>query len=319
MPPRPSPPSRWPAWAHLRHGLTQGLAAPAEPLRQLLLANVRSLTGQSSRLADFTQPVDDPGWFGPQSVSWAVHADFVAMLTGGVRALLLQCLHPQALAGVWDHSNFQHDLQGRLQRTALFVASTTYGPTALADAAVQRVRSIHARVRGTAPDGRSYSANDPALLTWVHVAEVSSFLAAYQALAGTPLPLAEQDRYFDEQSRLALSLGATDVPRSRADIDTYLMAMRGELIRSERTDTVVRVLRRLPRVGLLGPVNALLVQAGFDLLPAWARTVLGEPAHSGTAAAARLMALRQGVPVMRWVLRDGVAAQARQRCGVSGP
>ena len=147
---------------------------PAEPVRQLLLAHVRSLTGQSSLLADFTQPEGDPGWFGPASASWIVHADFVAMLTGGVRALLLQCLHPLALAGVWDHSSFRADLQGRLQRTALFVASTTYGSTALADAAVQRVRGIHARVQGQAPDGRAYHANDPALLSWVHVAEVTA-------------------------------------------------------------------------------------------------------------------------------------------------
>ena len=291
------------------------LALPAEPLRRVLLANVRSLTGQSSRLADFTQPAGDPGWFGPHSASWVVHADFVAMLTGGVRALLLQCLHPLALAGVWDHSHFQHDLQGRLQRTALFVASTTYGPTALADAAVQRVSTIHHRVQGTAPDGRTYRANDPALLTWVHVAEVSSFLAAYQALAGAPLPVAEQDRYFDEQAKLARALGAGNVPRSAAQVHAYLQAMQPALQGSERTAEVVRVMRRLPRVGLLGPANAMLLEVGFDLLPPWARTLLHmSPRPAALPAQLRLQALRRTVPLIHWVLRDGVAAQARVRC-----
>jgi uncharacterized protein (DUF2236 family) len=288
---------------------------PAEPLRQLLLAHVRSLTGQSSRLADFTQPVGDPGWFGPESVSWIVHADFVAMLTGGVRALLMQCLHPLALAGVWDHSNFREDLQGRLQRTALFVASTTYGPTALADAAVHRVRTIHGRVQGQAPDGRAYHANDPALLTWVHVAEVTSFLAAYQALNGAPLDGAAQDRYFNEQARVAIALGATDVPGSRAEMAHYLDASRASLHRSTRTDEVVRVLRSLSQVGLLGPLNGVFVEAGFDLLPPWARALLGEPAQGGAGAMARRAALRQAVPLMGWVLSDGVAAQAWRRCG----
>lgn len=306
--PDPSPPRGPRAWA----------AAGAEPLRQLLLDHVRSLTGQASRLADFTQPAGDPGWYGPGSVSWEVHADFVAMLTGGVRALLLQCLHPLAMAGVWDHSNFRDDLQGRLQRTALFVASTTYGPQALADAAVARVRGIHARVQGQAPDGRPYRADDPALLTWVHVAEVSSFLAAYETLHRMRLPPARRDAYFTEQARVARALGASEVPGSAREVEAYLQAMRPQLLRDARTDEVVRVLRRLTGLGRLGAANALVVEAGFDLLPDWARQLLGEPPPAPLARRLRLHSLQAAVPLMRWVLEDGVAAQARRRCA-SGP
>lgn len=293
-----------------------GLAATAEPLRELLLAHVRSLTGQASRLADFTQPPGDPGWFGPGSVSWEVHADFVAMLTGGVRALLMQCLHPLAMAGVWDHSNFRGDLQGRLQRTALFVASMTYGPQALADAAIERVRGIHARVQGQAADGRPYRADDPALLTWVHVAEVSSFLAAYEALNRLRLPAARRDAYFTEQARVALALGATEVPRTAGEIEAYLQAQRPQLVRDARTDTVREVLRQLSGLGRLGAANALFVETGFDLLPDWAGRLLGEAPSSPLARRLRRHSLQAAVPLMRWVLQDGVAAQARRRVAV---
>src|SRR5699024_3489514 len=103
-----------------------------------------------------------------------------AMLVGGVGALLMQTLHPLALAGVWDHSNFRRDMLGRLRRTASFITGTTYGGRETADQLIDRVRRIHVPVVGTAPDGRPYSADDPGLLTWIHVAEMSSFLRAYQ-------------------------------------------------------------------------------------------------------------------------------------------
>ena len=147
-------------------------------LRDAIRDQIRTLMGSDEAAAvDLTRPAGDDGLFGPDSASWQVHGDFTAMMIGGVSALMLQMLHPAVLAGVWDHSGFRDDMAGRLKRTARFIAATTYGSSASADAMIARVRRVHGFVRGTLPDGTPYSADDPELLTWVHVAEARSFLA----------------------------------------------------------------------------------------------------------------------------------------------
>ncbi len=136
---------------------------------------------------------DGPRWFGPDRPIWRVHAD-ASIFVGALRALLLQSLHPLAMAGVADHSDYRADPWGRLQRTARFLAATTYGTEAQAEQACATVRRVHRRVHGIAPDGRPYDANDPHLLTWVHIAEADSFLAAYQRYGAHPLDPAERTR-----------------------------------------------------------------------------------------------------------------------------
>ena len=125
------------------------------------------------------------------------------MMTGGVSALLLQALHPLALAGVWDHSTFRTDILGRLRRTATFIAGTTFGSRHDALALIERVKRIHLGVNGVTPDGQPYRASEPALLTWVHVAEVSSFMTAHLRYVNPALPIAAQDQYFAETARIA--------------------------------------------------------------------------------------------------------------------
>src|SRR6202012_2014203 len=121
---------------------------------------------------DFLNPPGDPGLFGPGAACWEVHGDFSSMLIGGMSALLLQMLDPLALSCVLDYSNFRADMLGRLRRPAQFIAGTTFGSTADAERLIARVREIHLGVTGVGTDGRAYSASDPDLLTWVHVAEV---------------------------------------------------------------------------------------------------------------------------------------------------
>ncbi|WP_455288554.1 oxygenase MpaB family protein [Cupriavidus necator] len=282
-------------------------------LRKRAGAHVRALTRSNSGLSlDYDNPPGDPGLFGPEAVCWRVHADFPAMLAGGVSALLMQTLHPLALAGVWDHSSFRTDMQGRLGRTAQFVAGTTYGSRADAMALIQRVRRIHTGVVGVAPDGRHYAASDPALLTWVHVAEVSSFMAGYLRYVG-PLSEAEQDCYYDEVARIAQMLGAADVPRSRAAVQAYLEAMRPQLQASERTREVVRLVRKMPVANpLLQPAVRIMAEAGIALLPPWARHELELDGPSIRRAAA-LAGMRVLAPALRWVLGAGLAARARRR------
>ena len=133
-------------------------------------------------------------WFADDRPIRRVHAD-ASMFVGGLRALLLQSLHPLAMAGVAQHSDYRTDPWGRLQRTADYLAVTTFGPAVDAELVVARVRAVHERVKGTARDGRSYSAGDPHLLRWVHICEVDSFLAAHRVYGAEPLTRAEADAY----------------------------------------------------------------------------------------------------------------------------
>lgn len=288
---------------------------PLGRLRRALELRLVSLTsgGDAPRL-DYLSPPGDPGLFGPSCVCWRVHADFTSMMIGGISALLLQSLHPLAMAGVWDYSNFQQDVLGRLRRTATFIAGTTFGNRADAEALLAKVRRIHLGVRGTAPDGRPYAATDPALLRWVHVAEVSSFLRSYLVYVDPTLPRAEQDRYYAEVARIALALGATDVPTSCETVAHYLEAMRAELSASDRTREVVRVLRTLPTpFAGANLFSTALFHAGVDLLPPWAAGMLGFTAPQALRRLTIRPAIRGTAPVVRWAMRNSVAKRARRR------
>jgi uncharacterized protein (DUF2236 family) len=294
-----------------RAGLAQRLA---QRVRSKVASGVTHLITGSGPTLDYSSPPGDPGLFGPEAVCWKIHADFTSMMTGGISALLLQALHPLALAGVWDHSSFRTDILGRLRRTATFIAGTTYGNRRDALALVERVKQIHLGVTGTAPDDRPYRASDPALLTWVHVAEVSSFLTAHLHYVNPALPIAEQDQYFAETARIAEMLGAADIPRSRAEIDAYLLAMRPELETSTRTREVVRILMKArPPSAALRPAGALMLNAGVDLLPPWAQEMLGFDTLAGMRRAVVRPGVKLVAPVIRWALTNGVSKRARRR------
>ncbi|TLX62912.1 histidine kinase [Stutzerimonas nosocomialis] len=285
-------------------------------LRRHLESQALNLTGLAIGGVDYENPRGDPGLFGPDSACWKVHGDFTSMLIGGISALLLQMLHPLALAGVWDHSNFRQDMLGRLRRTGQFIAATTYGSHADAERLIQRVRGIHAQISGIAPDGRPYAADDPHLLTWVHVAEVSSFLKAHLRYRNPDLPAAEQDRYYAEIARVAERLGARDVPRSRQEVARYLEEMRPELLCDERTREVARLLFAEPAPNALTkPFGKLMMQAGVDLLPEWASDMLD--LTPGPARSALIRAgVRRTAPVLRWAIRNGSVHRARRRMGL---
>lgn len=284
-----------------------------EFLRRRIESQVFSLSGIALGQIDFEHPKGDPGLFGPDSISWQVHGDFTSMLVGGISALLLQALHPLALAGVWDHSNFRDDLLGRLRRTGQFISGTTFGARADADWLIDKVTRIHLQVTGTAPDGRPYAASDPALLTWVHVAEVHSFLQAHLRYRNPRLSEADQDRYYAEIALIAERLGASQVPRSRNEISAYLAAIRPQLRCEQRSREILRILLNAPAPSALAvPVGKLLTQAGIDLLPAWAQNMLEQP-----IGPVRSRVIHAGVhslaPVLRWAVRNGAIHRARKR------
>jgi uncharacterized protein (DUF2236 family) len=211
----------------------------------------------------------------PGGMARLVHADLPTMLIGGVSALLLQALHPLAMAGVAEHSSYQDDPLGRLRRTASFVGTTTFGTTAEAEAAIAQVHRVHRRVKGIAPDGRPYSAADPELVTFIHVAEVSSFLASARRYGPRPLRPEQCDRYYEEVAPVALALGATWAPTSAAEVESYLLRVRPELYAGPQAraarDWLVGGVARRPAERA---VYSLVLAAAVGVLPPWARREL---------------------------------------------
>ncbi|ADJ66085.1 conserved hypothetical protein [Herbaspirillum seropedicae SmR1] len=287
-----------------------------EFLRQRIEATVLSISrGPGS--ADFLQPPGDPGLFGPDSAAWQVHSDFTAMLTGGVAALLLQMLHPLPLAGVWDHSNFQADMLGRLRRTAQFVAGTTFGSRADAERLIARVKQIHLGVNGVAADGRAYAASDPDLLTWVHVAEVHCFLQGYLRYRHPAFPAARQDQYFDEIAGVAEALGARAVPRSGAAIARYIEDMRAQLRCDERTRQTLQLVLNAPAPNAVAqPWTRLMMRGGVDLLPPWAQQMLGVAPRPPWRRALLQHSVLLAAQPLRWAMRNGSLHLARRRMGL---
>jgi uncharacterized protein (DUF2236 family) len=216
-------------------------------------------------------------WFAEGRPIRQVHAD-ASMFVGGLRALLLQSLHPLALAGVAAHSGYRGDPWGRLQRTSYFLAVTTFGLTTDAEAAVARVRRVHERVRGVAPDGRAYAASDPHLLQWVHIAEVDSFLCTYQTYGRAPLNRAEQDEYLADAACVAQALGVPDPPLTMAELRDQLEAYRPELRGTPEARAAARFMLIRPPLPLAArPAYAALAAAAVASLPAWARLPLRLP------------------------------------------
>ncbi|HEX8840074.1 MAG TPA: oxygenase MpaB family protein [Sphingomicrobium sp.] len=267
------------------------------PFRRALVQQVRSTFNDRSK-GQRPIPRSSNALFPPDSVIWRVHGDVTSMMTGGIAALLLQMLHPRALGGVWDHSDVEADMLGRLRRTARFIAVTTYGDREAAEAAIDRVRKIHEQVRGKLPDGTEYRADDPRLLAWVHVAGAMMFLDGWRRYGDPGMSLADQDAYFAEAAVVARALGADPVPVTRAGAELLMDEFRGEL----RTDSRARAFRDLvlksPAPTMKdAPVQKLLMGAAVDLLPDFARRMHGlrlpplssQPIRAATSGLARTL------------------------------
>jgi uncharacterized protein (DUF2236 family) len=222
---------------------------------------------------------DTPGprWFGPERPVRRVHGD-AAMFIGGLSALLLQSLHPLAMAAVAGHSGFRGDPWGRLQRTSTFLALTTYGPAQSAQEACDRVRAVHETVHGTTADGQAYSATDPHLLCWVHTAEVDSFLRAHQRYGAHPLDDEGCDAYVADMARVATALGVPDPPTNAAELAARLAAYRASLRAPAGARSPPRFLLLNPPVPLLArlPYGVIAANA-VSLLPLWASRALWLP------------------------------------------
>ncbi len=285
-----------------------------DPVRRRIAGSVHRILGGDT---DGPPAIDvasdaDPGLFGPESVAWTVHAD-LSMLIGGIRALLLQTLHPLAMAGVAEFSDYRVDALGRLRRTGAFLARTVYGTTAEAHAAVAEVTGIHARVRGTAPDGRSYSALDPHLLAWVHLTEVQSFLVSNQRYGRVHLSPADADRYVAELAQVGLLLGMTSAPMSRSELDSQLNGYRPELHVGVHAREAQRFLLWPPLPLVARGPYTLLFGAATGLLPRWARRMLRLPMAPGAGPLVVRPAASMLLRTLGWALGDPVNRSAAER------
>ncbi|MCU1396019.1 MAG: hypothetical protein JWM34_4447 [Ilumatobacteraceae bacterium] len=250
-----------------------------EPARAWIASQIRSRVVGDDPAAKGAAifDTDGPRWFAEDTPIRLVHSD-ASMFIGGLRALLLQSMHPLAMAGVADHSDFRHDPWGRLQRTSEFLAATTYGDIDTARRAITIVKRVHERVVGTAPDGRAYAANDPHLLHWVHLAEADSFLAAYQRYGTRRLTPAEADEYLAQSAVVARELGVVDPPLTVQMLRRQLDAFRPELRGTPAARDAARFLLVEPPLPLAArPPYLVLAAAAVALLPVWTRWPLRVP------------------------------------------
>lgn len=271
-----------------------------------------SSTHTAPSTAETSAADSDVGMFGPQSVTWRVHADPM-MLVGGLRALFLQALHPEAMSRVARYSTFREAPWHRLWNTADFIGVTTFGATAQVEAAAARLRRIHARIPG---------ANDPQLQLWIHCCEVDSFLTATRR-AGLRLTDAEADRYLHEQLHSAALVGLrrSDVPADVGSLRAYFDDVRPMLALTPEAREAARYLFIPPMPGwvrTLTPARgawAGAVGVAFGLLPGWARRLYRLPGLPTTdpAATAAARALRLSLLLIPETLRTGPVYQAAQR------
>ena len=258
-------------------------------------------------------PADD-GFFGPGSVTWRVSTDPGTPIAG-LRSLMMQALHPLAMAGVDQHSDWRQDPVGRLAATSAYVTTVSFGERAVAERAAARVRRIHEHVRGTDPvTGRPYQASDPALLLWVHAALVNSGIATC-ALFGTPLPPADADRYVAEMAVAAELVGvpAALVPSSADELDRYIASVRPELRCTPAASESMAYLLDPPGLDEdVAEIWADVRDGAVAALPDWARELYGYDAPPLTPA--RQTEIRQALGVLDAVyLGEPGVLEARQR------
>ncbi len=290
-------------------------------IRSRVTAGFRSIvsgdpTGQPEWVSDLSNGTDE-GYFGPGSAVWTVHGD-VATLIGGVRALLMQTLHPAPVTGVDQHSSYRADALGRLAGTTRWLTVTTFGSRAHADREAARVRGMHRRVQGTylAADGveRPYRAGDDRLLSWVHAAFTDSFLTAHRVFGARPggAEPVDYDAYVRQWATAAELVGVSEPPRSVAQLNEQIASFAPELACGDATRRTLAFLRTPPLPAPARPAYAVLFAAAASTLRPEHRRLLDLPPSGSriprTAGAAVLSALRV-------VLGDGppAAAAARNR------
>lgn len=266
--------------------------------------------------AAFAQPAGEPALAPPDSVSWRIFKNPVALAAGGVAAVILELAEPSVRTGVWEHSGFRRDPVRRLERTGMAAMVTVYGARSVAEAMIAGVVRMHDRVAGTTPAGEAYRANDPRLLNWVQATATFGFIEAYHRYARTLTP-AEIDRAYAEGAAAARLYGATGAPRSDAERWAQFDAMRERLEPSPIVFEFLAIMNSAPIVpALLRPAQRLLIRAAVELVPGWVRERLGLGEGFGLRSWERPLVRLAGALADRIVLRSSPAVQSCRRLGL---
>jgi uncharacterized protein (DUF2236 family) len=274
------------------------------------------LNPQNGRLIDFARPPGEPALLPPDSVSWRIFKNPIALFIGGIAAVILELAEPAVRTGVWEHSSFRKDPVGRLRRTGLAAMVSVYGARSIAEPTIARIVRMHAKVTGKTPAGAPYCANDPRLLTWVQATAAFGIAEAYSRYAD-PLSRAEFDALYREGAPASRLYGALDAPLSDGERRILFDSMRGRLEPSPIVFQFLEIMREaaiFPRG--LRPMQATLVRAGVDLIPDWIRECLGLAEFHGLRPHERWLVKLAGAASDRIVLAQSPAAQASLRLGL---
>lgn len=229
---------------------------------------------ESGSPADFSTPRGETAFAEPHSISWQVFKNPVSLFIGGVAAVLLELAEPRVRTGIWEHTSFRTDPLRRLRRTGLAAMMTVYGPRSRAEAMIARVRRMHARIKGRTPGGEPYSANDPELLIWVGATAGFGFVEAYRRFAH-PLSAEDVTCYYAEGETAAELYGAAGAPKSEAELEALFAHMEPKLEPSPIIFEFLEIMRRAPVLPRGTRIfQGMLIRAGVDVLPVWARESL---------------------------------------------
>ncbi len=265
------------------------------------------------RPVDFAAPTGAPALFTPDSVSWRVMKNPIALVVGGIAAVILELAEPRVRTGIWEHTSFRRDPVTRMRRTGYAAWVTIYAPQDAARSMIAGVARAHERVKGYTPNGVPYRANDPALLTWVHATAAYGFAEAYTRYVQA-LSLDELNRFYAEGATAAALYGA-EAPLSVADLNALFAAMAPKLEPSDIVFEFFSIVRSAP----LLPVKALqrlMVRGAVSMTPDWARETLGLGREHGLRRGEHTLLRAMGATAERFVIEDAPPAQSCTRLGL---
>jgi uncharacterized protein (DUF2236 family) len=266
------------------------------------------------RPVDFSAPAGAPALFAPDSTTWRVMKNPVALIVGGIAAVILELAEPRVRTGVWEHTSFRRDPVTRMRRTGYAAWVTIYAPADAARAMIAGVVRGHERVEGVTPAGAPYRANDEELLNWVQATAGFGFFEAYRRFV-RPLTQHELDAVYREGAGAAALYGAVGVPQSAAAMDAYFDAMRSKLERSDIVFEFLDIVRAAPILPLRG-VQRMMIRAAVETTPRWARDLLGLDRSYGLRRGEATLLRAMGALSDRFVIEDAPPAQACLRLGL---
>ena len=268
------------------------------------------------RRIDFTRPPGEPSFATADSVSWRIFKNPIALLVGGITAVILELADPAVRTGVWNYSSFATDPMGRLRRTGLAAMVTVYGARSVSEPMIAGIVRMHARVTGETPSGEPFAANDVRLLSWVQATASYGFGSAYSEYV-SPLSRIEFDRMYAEGAPAARCYGALDIPTSEAEWQALLLGMRERLEPSDILMQFLRIMRGTPAFPApLRWMQPMLVRAAIALVPDWLRDTLGLSTLPPLTRMERKLVSLAGAALDRLVLPESPPSQSCRRLGL---